>query len=73
MYSIIKDIMSYKSYCKNNQVHSICLRVVGHRIRDGDKIGEIADRYSMHRNTVRNIMTLYERNASEELRKKIVS
>lgn len=68
---ITKDIMNYKSYLKNKQEISIKLRIIKHRIVDKLKINEIKYKYSMHRNTVRNIMNLYNSKASNELKNKI--
>lgn len=73
MHIISKDPMSYKTYCKNHETISIRLRIVIHRIRDGTSIVSIAERYHMHRNSVTNIMNLYEAGASRELREKITS
>lgn len=73
MHIISKDPMSYKTYCKNHETISIRLRIIQHRIRDGTGVQDIADRYRMHRNSVTNIMNIYEAGASPELREKIIS
>ena len=65
--------MNYKTYCKNHETVSIRIRIIGHRVRDGTDICEIAHHYSMHRNSVTNIMHLYEAGASPEFREKISS
>lgn len=71
MHTITKDPMSYKSYCKNDDVVTIRLRIIAHRIRDGMSIQNVAYKYSMHRNSVRNIMNEYESRAPQELREKL--
>ena len=45
--------------------------ITKHRIVDKLKVKDISFKYSMHRNTVRNIMTLYSNSASNSLRDKI--
>ena len=51
--------MSYKSYCKNEDIVTTRLRIITHRIRDRMSIQDVAYKYSMHRNSVRNIMDDY--------------
>jgi len=68
---ITKDIMNYKSYLKNHEEISIKLRVIKHRIVDKLNVQEISYKYSMWRNTVTNIMRLYNNLASLELKNKI--
>jgi len=65
--------MNYKTYCKNNEILSIKLRIIISRIRDGTQIKDISCKYSMGRNTVTNIMNLYNKWASDELKNKIIS
>ncbi len=73
MYIISKDPMSYKSYYKKGDIVLVHIRIIGHRIRDGMDIIDIADRFSMHRNTVTTIMKIYEALAPPEFREKIIS
>jgi hypothetical protein len=68
MTTITKDIMKYKSYLHNNQEAIIKLRIIKHRIVDKIAIKDIAFSYSMHRNTVRNIMNTYYEYASNTLK-----
>ena len=68
---ITKDIMNYKSYLKNHEEISIKLRIIKHRIVDKLQIKDIVFKYSMWRNTVTNIMRLYNNFASLELKNKI--
>ena len=65
------DPMNYKSYLQNNDEILIKLRIIKHRIVDKMKIKDISFKYSMHRNTVRNILTIYKNSASNELRDRI--
>lgn len=71
MYIITKDIMNYKSYLKNHNDIIIKLRIIKHRIVDKLKVNEISEKYTMWRNTVTNIMRLYNSKASTELKKKL--
>jgi len=71
MYTINKDIMNYKSYLKNHDEISIKLRVIKHRIVDKLQVKDIVFKYSMWRNTVTNIMRLYNSTASSELKNKL--
>ena len=68
MTNIHKDPMNYKTYLKNNEEMTIKLRIIKHRIADKESIKSISYRYSMHRNSVRNIINLYEKQASLELK-----
>ena len=68
---ITKDPMNYKSYLKNNQEIIIKLRIIKHRIVEKLQIKDISYKYSMHRNTIRNILNLYNNSASNSLRDKI--
>ena len=68
---ITKDPMNYKTYLKNNETISIKLRIIKHRLVDKIKIKDISDKYSMWRNTVTNIINLYNSKASPELKEKI--
>ena len=68
---ITKDPMNYKSYFKNNQEIIIKLRIIKHRIVEKLQIKDISYKYSMHRNTIRNILNLYNNSASNSLRDKI--
>ena len=61
MYIITKDIMNYKSYLKNHNDIIIKLRIIKHRIVDKLKVNEISEKYTMWRNTVTNIMRLYNK------------
>lgn len=71
MYNIIKDIMNYKSYLKNHEEITIKLRIIKHRIVDKIQVKDIAYKYSMWRNTITNIINLYNSFASLELKEKI--
>jgi hypothetical protein len=73
MTNILKDPMNYKTYLKNNEEVTIKLRIIKHRIVDKEAIKSISYRYSMHRNSVRNIINIYENEASLELKKMINS
>ena len=68
---ITKDPMNYKSYLKENQEIIIKLRIIKHRIVDKLQIKDISHKYSMHRNTIRNIMNKYNNSANNNLRDKI--
>lgn len=68
---ITKDIMNYKSYLKNHDEISIKLRIIKHRIIDKIQIKDIAFKYSMWRNTITNIMKLYNNLANIKLKNKI--
>lgn len=68
---ITKDVMKYKWYLKNHDEIMIKLRIVKHRIADKLQIKDISYKYSMWRNTVTNIMKLYNSTASLELKDKI--
>ena len=65
---ITKDIMNYKSYLKNHEEISIKLRIIKHRIVDKIAINDIAFKYSMHRNSVWNILKCYYSKASIEFK-----
>ena len=65
---VTKDIMKYKSYLQNNQEVIIKLRIIKHRIVDKLSIKDISFKYSMHRNTVRNIMNTYWESAWSTLK-----
>jgi len=73
MTNILKDPMNYKTYLKNNEEITIKLRIIKHRIVDKEAIKSISHRYSMHRNSVRNIINSYEQWASIELKNMINS
>jgi len=73
MTNILKDPMNYKTYLKNNEEVTIKLRIIKHRLVDKEDIKDISYRYSMHRNSVRNIIKLYNREASIELKDMINS
>jgi hypothetical protein len=60
--------MNYKSYLKNHETITIRLRIIKHIIADKIQINDIAFKYSMHRNTVTNIMKLYYSQAWPELK-----
>lgn len=66
---IIKDPIMYKTYLKNNEEISIKLRIIKHRLVDKLSIKSISIRYSMHRNSVRNIMNSYNLKVPLELKK----
>ena len=68
---ITKDVIMYKTYLKNHQETSIKLRIIKHKIADNLQIKDIVFKYSMHRNTVRNILKLYNSKASTELKSMI--
>lgn len=68
---ITKEPMTYKTYLKNNETVTIRLRIVKHRIVDKLDIKDIAYRYTMHRNSVSNIMKLYNDLAPTELKQKL--
>ena len=71
MNNILKDPMNYKTYLKNNEIISIKLRIVKHRIVDKIQVKDIAYKYSMGRNTVTNIVNLFNKSACLELKNKI--
>jgi len=68
---IHKDVMNYKTYLKNDETIIIKLRIIKHRIIDRWDIKEISNHYSMHRNTVTNIMKIYNSKASLKIKEKI--
>lgn len=68
---IHKDIMNYKTYLKNDQAIIIKLRIIKHRIVDKWEIKEVSNHYSMHRNTVTNIMNIYNSKVSLDIKEKI--
>ena len=68
MHTITKDIMKYKSYLQENQEIIIKLRIIKHRIVDKLAVKDICFKYSMHRNTVRNIMNTYSKYAWDNLK-----
>jgi len=70
---IIKDPIMYKTYLKNHEEISIKLRIIKHRIVDKLAINNISFKYSMHRNSVRNIMNIYNKKVPLELKKIIES
>ncbi len=70
---ITKDPMNYKTYLKNNEVITIRLRIIKHRIIDKLAIKDISNRYTIHRNSVTNIMNIYKSKAPLELKQKIES
>ena len=71
MTNILKDPMNYKTYLKNNEEVTIKLRITKHRIVDKQAIKTISYCYSIHRNSVRNIINIYNSEASEELKNMI--
>ncbi len=73
MYILSKDTMSYKTYYSKWEIILARIRVIQHRIHDAMNIWDIAYRFSMHRNTVGNIMNIYEAHAPPEFREKIIS
>lgn len=68
---IHKDIMNYKTYLKNDEAIIIKLRIIKHIIIDKWEFKEVSTHYSMHRNTVTNIMNIYNSKVSLELKEKI--
>jgi len=70
---ITKDPIMYKTYLKNHEEISIKLRIIKHRIVDKIAVNEIAFKYSMHRNSVGNIMNIYNLKVPLELKKVIES
>ena len=71
MHIIHKDPMTYKTYLKNDEIINIKLRIIKHKLIDNESIKTIAYRYSMHRNSVRNIMNTYINTAPIEFKNKI--
>jgi hypothetical protein len=71
MNNIHKDPMNYKTYLKNNEIISIKLRIIKHRLVDKLQVKDISFKYSMWRNTVTNIINLYNNFASVTLKEKI--
>ncbi|MCP4485642.1 MAG: hypothetical protein GY823_13970 [Flavobacteriaceae bacterium] len=65
--------MNYKTYLKNNEAIIIKLRIIKHIIIDKWQIKEVSNHYSMHRNTVRNIMKIYNSKVSLEIKEKIIN
>ncbi|HED37830.1 MAG TPA: hypothetical protein ENI76_06255 [Ignavibacteria bacterium] len=63
--------MTYKTYLKNNDEITIKLRIIKQRVVDKEAINSISSRYSMHRNSVRNVITLYKTQASIQFKEKI--
>ncbi len=73
MYILSKDVMSYKTYYSNWEIIIARIRVIQCKIHDSMSIWDIAYKFSMHRNTVRNIINIYEAHAPPEFREKIIS
>jgi hypothetical protein len=71
MNNILKDPMNYKTYLKNNEIISIKLRVIKHRLVDKLQVKDIVRKYTMWRNTVTNIVKLYNNKAPKKLKEKI--
>jgi hypothetical protein len=65
--------MSYKTYYSKWEIILARIRVIQYRIHDGMSIWDIASKFSMHLNTVRNIMNMYKAHAPPEFREKIIS
>jgi len=65
--------MSYKSYYKKGEILLARIQVIQQRIYGERKIGDIATSFSMHRNSVRNIVNIYNSLAPPEFREKIFS
>ncbi len=84
MHSIFKEPMSYKSYCKDSSpvgsgVNSLSptknlsvlttkVRIISLRYKDAIDIKTIVSRFTMHRNTVSNIMSDFDVGASPEIK-----
>jgi hypothetical protein len=68
---IHKDIMNYKTYLKNNETIVIKLRIIKHILVDKWDIKAISNHYSMHRNTVTNIMKIYNSKVNLDIKEKI--
>lgn len=69
---IIKTPMSYKTYYKKGDVLVARIQIIQQKIYAKKKIWDIAFSFSMHRNSVWNIMNLYYTLAPPEFRKKIL-
>lgn len=66
-----KTIMSYKSYCKKGDTILARIQVIQQRIYHKKQINEITRSHSLHRNSVRNIISLYQALAPPEFKLKI--
>lgn len=73
MDTIIKTPMSYKSYCKKGETILSRIQVIRERVHGCKQIQAIASSFSMHRNSVRNIITLYHALAPPWFQEKIMS
>jgi hypothetical protein len=71
--TITKSPMSYKWFCKKWDIIIARIQVIQKRIYSKQSMKEIETSLSMHRNSIRNIMLLYESNASPGFRDKITS
>lgn len=71
MHTIIKTPMSYKSYCKKGDTILARIQVIQHRIYYKKPIIDITESHTLHRNSVRNIMSLYQSLAPPEFKMKI--
>ncbi len=69
---IKKGIMSYKNFLKKWEEISVRLRIIKYRVYEKWSIQALSTYFSMHRNSVRNIMLLYESEASEDFKYKII-
>lgn len=72
MYILSKDPMSYKQYLKKGEDISVKVRIIKSRVFHKNSIQDISVHFSMHRNSVRNIMLLYDSQACDEFKKKIL-
>ena len=57
---ITKDPMTYKEQKKENEL-LVKLRIIKDRIKAGKQVKNIAYKYTLHRNTVRNIIKQFEK------------
>ena len=71
MHTIIKTPMSYKSYCKKWDIILARIGIIQQRIYHKKQINEITESHALHRNSVRNIISLYQSLAPPEFRIKI--
>jgi hypothetical protein len=65
---ITKDPMNYKTYLKKSEIITIKIRIIKHIIIDKMLIKDVAFLYSMHRNSVTNIMNIYYSSSPPKLK-----
>jgi hypothetical protein len=70
---ISTEAMTYKEYLKKGEIISVKIRIIKSRVYHKHSIQDIADHFSMHRNSIGNIMRIYHIHASDIFKRKIES